>query len=512
MRTHPLDSLRARDQFRSKVASPSRWRHAPVPDDLPGHVGLLNDYLRIPFATGSSFATQFLYRELRASGHRVTVVGPHDPEAQLEDLPEHRVELSSVPLRMHPGLYLPMPNAADLARVAAQRFDVVLGQTATELTDLGVWLRAAHHVPLLCVNTVHVPAVYSVLLPEALMREPRIHDLFQERIMPWLAQHSAHVYNLSDGMVVLSHGLERYWRQHGVEVPIHVIPRSVDSVIFDRPAACDPFPATSPRGGRLLCVCRHSREKDVDRLLALFAAHVASELPEATLTLVGDGPEHEAYRACADALGIAHRVHFVGEVPLTELTDYYRNADLFLYPSLSETYGQVVSEAMYCGLPVVAFADGMGVSDQIQHPDSSILVAPGPDRELADAAFAAEVLALMRHPLRRRVMSQLAATHARRRTAKGRVMDMYYAAFEHARQHCFATTQRRVGAPLSPLAALQRWAFIQTLIAGLGCLRPKVTVNRHGRRQPGWQELELTPSRIAERERSITLATASVPA
>ena len=48
------------------------------------HIGLLNDYVRIPYANGSSFATQFLYREFRAHGHDVTVVGPTDPLARPE--------------------------------------------------------------------------------------------------------------------------------------------------------------------------------------------------------------------------------------------------------------------------------------------------------------------------------------------------------------------------------------------------------------------------------------------
>ena len=40
---------------------------------------------------------------------------------------------------------------------------------------------------------------------------------------------------------------------------------------------------------------------------------------------------------------------------------WYRHADVFVYTSLSETYGQVVSEALWCGLPVVAFVDDKGV-------------------------------------------------------------------------------------------------------------------------------------------------------
>src|SRR5689334_21981134 len=47
--------------------------------EWPKRIGILNDYVRIPHANGSSFASQFLYREFRKRGHRVTVIGPDDP-------------------------------------------------------------------------------------------------------------------------------------------------------------------------------------------------------------------------------------------------------------------------------------------------------------------------------------------------------------------------------------------------------------------------------------------------
>ena len=78
-------------------------------------IGILNDYVRVPYANGSSFASQLLYREFSARGHDVTVIGPHDPEATSADLPRNHLFLPSLPLRMHPGVHLPLPSRESLA-------------------------------------------------------------------------------------------------------------------------------------------------------------------------------------------------------------------------------------------------------------------------------------------------------------------------------------------------------------------------------------------------------------
>ena len=59
------------------------------------------------------------------------------------------------------------------------------------------------------------------------------------------------------------------------------------------------------------------------------------------------------------------------------MPDFYAYADLFVHASLSETYGNVMGEALWCGTPTVAFADGMGVSSQIQDGVNGVLFAPG---------------------------------------------------------------------------------------------------------------------------------------
>lgn len=449
-------------------------------------VAILNDYARIPYANGSSFASQLLRREFAARGQEVTVIGPNDPKARPDQLPPRRILLPSLPLRNHPGVYMPFPSARSFREAAAQRFDLVLGQSNHDLCDLGVWLRFKHDVPLLCVNTLHLPSVYGVVLTDRMRQNQTINGLFSDRLMPWLERHCAEVYNLGDGLIVLAEGLVDYWRARGVTVPIHVIPRAVAPHIFDAPAGDDPFPAAARRGQRLLVVCRHSREKAVERLLRLFARHVAPACPDASLTLVGDGPDHDDFRALAERLGLQGRAHFVGEVPVTAVPRYYRHADVFVYTSLSETYGQVVSEAMWCGLPAVAFADGMGVSQQIRDGRDGFLVAPGPDPDAADAEFGARVVGLLRDEAARAHMSQEAARNTRERADPERCIARYYAAFEAAREHCRSTAAERRARGLNTPRLLSRWVAVHSAVVGLSALRPPALLNRNGGEQPAW--------------------------
>ncbi|MET0340879.1 MAG: glycosyltransferase [Polyangiales bacterium] len=463
--------------------------HSHVPARWLRHLGLLNDYVRIPYANGSSFASQFLYREFRARGHRVTVVGPTDPDARPDEMPERYLTLRSLPLRNHPGVRLPLPSRSALARIAEANFDLVLGQTSSEFTDLGVWLRATRGVPFVSVNTLHLASAYNAVLPDVLAGSRLVRGVFDHGVVPAVERHAAGVYNHTDGLIVLSRGLADFWSERGVEAPIHVIPRAVDPKVFEAPASDDPFSPRAVRGQRLLVVCRHAREKEVDRILRIFARHVVPCAPEASLTLVGDGPEHDTLRALARKLGIAERTHFVGEFPLTDIARFYRHADLFVYASRSETYGQVVSEALWCGLPVIAFADGMGVSDQVEHDLTGMLVDVQNAR-IGDEVFGAAVLRLLRDPSARRVMGETARVRTRARVHPSVVMRRYYEVFESARAHCERTRPVRGAAQIAAASALARWASVQSMAIALGLLRRPANLNRHGRRQPGWSALE----------------------
>jgi glycosyltransferase involved in cell wall biosynthesis len=95
--------------------------------------------------------------------------------------------------------------------------------------------------------------------------------------------------------------------------------------------------------------------KNCDGLLRAWAL-VRSELRERQLAIVGAGRDEKYLgnlRSLAGELGIAGDVVFVGAVPLEETVNFYRAADVFVYPSLNETFGLPILEAMACGCPVV---------------------------------------------------------------------------------------------------------------------------------------------------------------
>lgn len=73
------------------------------------------------------------------------------------------------------------------------------------------------------------------------------------------------------------------------------------------------------------------------------------------LKLVGDGPEKENLVEKARKLGLENKVEFVGQVPYTEMQQLYQTSDIFVFPSLRETTGTVLFEAMVSGLPIVTF-------------------------------------------------------------------------------------------------------------------------------------------------------------
>jgi glycosyltransferase involved in cell wall biosynthesis len=155
-------------------------------------------------------------------------------------------------------------------------------------------------------------------------------------------------------------------------------------------------------GPVLLCVGRLAAEKNV--ALALRAFRRARQFtPGARMVVVGDGPSRrELEAAYPDVL-------FVGMQTGDALAAHYASADLFIFPSLSETFGNVTLEALACGVPVVAFnvaAAAELVTDRI----NGRVVEPGDDE--AFIAAACLLASLHRELAPMRIEARRAATGA----------------------------------------------------------------------------------------------------
>ncbi|MBZ0069828.1 MAG: glycosyltransferase [Thiobacillus sp.] len=124
------------------------------------------------------------------------------------------------------------------------------------------------------------------------------------------------------------------------------------AIAYEAPAGL-PQRATQNSGGmKFLFVGRFLGLKGMALGLAAFAAATRRH-PDATLTLVGEGPAGRAWRKLARTLGIADRVRWIDWLPHTEVDALYASHDVLLFPSLHDSGGLVLLEAMSRGLPVV---------------------------------------------------------------------------------------------------------------------------------------------------------------
>lgn len=129
-----------------------------------------------------------------------------------------------------------------------------------------------------------------------------------------------------------------------------------------------------------LYVGRLAKEKNVGVVLNAFSA-IQARLPSARLVIVGDGPLRKPLEeACPQAV-------FTGIKTGADLAACYASSDLFLFPSLTETFGNVVPEALASGLAVVSYACA-AAANLITHDHNGVLIAPGEELQFVNAAVA----------------------------------------------------------------------------------------------------------------------------
>jgi len=177
-------------------------------------------------------------------------------------------------------------------------------------------------------------------------------DSFLES-MAWRYMHW--FYGQLDTVFVNSEEYRQSWIKRGFDrAKLKILPRGLDTELF-HPARREPtfFEKFGARNGevRLLYVGRISREKDLDLLAAAYRRLRDEGLP-VQLFVVGHGPYCEAF---AKSLPEAF---FTGYLTGSELATAYASADVFVFPSTTDTFGNVILEAQACGLPVVVSDSG----------------------------------------------------------------------------------------------------------------------------------------------------------
>ncbi|MBN1424273.1 glycosyltransferase family 4 protein [Candidatus Fermentibacteria bacterium] len=183
-------------------------------------------------------------------------------------------------------------------------------------------------------------------------------------------------------VVAVSRSLADFITQHQRVPPesVTVVPNAVDPAKFPTRAAAS-RPQDLPAGGPLLgCVGRLAPQKGQRILISAFHRLVRS-LPDASLLLVGDGPNRQALARLADRGAGASRIHLTGWK--RSVGPYLPFLDVYVQPSMWEGMPFATLEAMASGVAVVASSVG-GLSEILGN-ECGVLVPPGNDVALADA-------------------------------------------------------------------------------------------------------------------------------
>lgn len=184
-----------------------------------------------------------------------------------------------------------------------------------------------------------------------------------------LAKHYLrHLHNLTAVTLVPTQSMLRELKREGYK-KLGILDRGVDTTLFTpakRSTELREALGIRPEQLLVVLVTRLAKEKNLDLAFETFAA-IKQVLPDAGFVIVGDGPERARLEAAhPDCL-------FAGMQRGEKLAGYFASGDLFLYPSTSETFGNVITEAMASGLPVVAF-DYAAAEEHIRSEQNGIAI------------------------------------------------------------------------------------------------------------------------------------------
>ncbi len=203
---------------------------------------------------------------------------------------------------------------------------------------------------------------------------------------------------------------------------IEVIPNFIDPAVYDR-ARYTPQFADIAKGRKVVMHLSNFRPvKRVQEIVRIYA-RIAREVPS-VLIMVGDGPDRVLAEQEARDLGVADDVFFLGK--LESVAPLLSSADLFLLPTVSESFGLSALEALACGVPVIGAQSG-GLPEVVRDGETGFLCEPGDVEGMAEAG-----IALLSDERRWAAVSALAARDARDRFGQEAVVAQYEAFYRRA--------------------------------------------------------------------------------
>ncbi len=343
-----------------------------------------------PEVNGVALTLERLVSGLRERQHDIQLIRPR--QAAADAMPPdggpvltEQVLMRGLPIPRYPHLRMGLP---------AKR--ALLGLWTPRRPDL---VHIATEGPL---GWSALQAARKLRLPVSTDFRTNFHSYSRHYGMAWLqkpiAAYLRRFHNQAQCTMVPTASLQAELEALGFQ-RLLVVARGVDTQRFDPARRSEALRASwGLRAGEqvVLSVGRIAPEKNLDLLLRSFEA-MRQVNPGLRLVVVGDGPGRAALQQrCPDAV-------LAGSRSGVDLAEHYASADIFLFPSLTETYGNVTPEALASGLAVLA-CDYAAAAELIRHGDNGLLAPRGDGeafvRRAMDLAASPELVGRLRQRAR----------------------------------------------------------------------------------------------------------------
>ncbi|WP_374349392.1 glycosyltransferase family 4 protein [Chitinimonas sp.] len=373
-----------------------------------------------PEVNGVAMTVGRMVDGLRRRGHRVDLVRPRQLQDGAAPNPQELL-VKGLALPRYPELRFGLPAGSALKqRWREARPDLVVAVTEGPLG----WsaLRTARALGIPAISEFHT----------------NFHHYSQHYGMAWLARpvrgYLRRFHRQTLATLVPSEDVRDGLASEDF-AHLEVVARGVDTQLFSPQRRLDDLRAqwgASPATQVVAHVGRMAAEKNLPLVARAFRA-MQQIRPDSKLVWVGDGPERAALQAANPGQV------FAGMQRGEALASHYASADVFLFPSTTETYGNVTLEAMASGLGVVAY--GYAAARQhIRHLQNGLVaVFDQPEDFLAQARYAASYPTVMRE------LGSAARVHAEQHGWEAIV-----ARFEEVAHAALARAEHQSGGPLLP--------------------------------------------------------------
>lgn len=330
--------------------------------------------LRIALTTGNynhikdgvSLTLNRLVRYLLDDGHEVLVLAP------VSDTPaiEHEGELFPMPSVSIPGReeYRWTTGITDAARERLRKFkpDLIHAATPDMLGAQTVLYGVRRKTPVVCSYHTHFHSYLEYY-------NLQIIDHFGWVYLRWLYRQAEHTYVPSASMI-------QTLLENGIANNMRLWARGIELDRFSpgkRDQQWRSGHGIGPEDPLVVMVSRLVWEKEMDTLRKTYLL-LHEMYPGIKTMVVGDGPAlDEMKQTMPDTL-------FTGHLDGDDLATAYASSDVFVFPSVTETFGNVTLEAMASGLPAVV-ANAQGNKSLVGHGSTGYLVTPRRHTEFADA-------------------------------------------------------------------------------------------------------------------------------